>query len=210
MLETAFTAPGGSLGSSSASLLVSVDAVAADDSPTQLKRGAHADSRKRSGSPRLRCHRPGPGRRPALSFRSNKPFFAPDLRLEVPSPPARFEPFAALGGASSGALRLPMTGSWHESPPSATRTGVSATSSPPPPRSRCSASRGASASCCSFAEPASHAVTEQGSDPFERVRPFLRGLAMRMRGLEPPRAFAHTDLNRARLPIPPHPRGRTV
>ena len=30
---------------------------------------------------------------------------------------------------------------------------------------------------------------------------------MRMRGLEPPRAEAHTDLNRARLPIPPHPRG---
>src|SRR4051794_22082593 len=33
---------------------------------------------------------------------------------------------------------------------------------------------------------------------------------MRMRGLEPPRAFAHTDLNRARLPIPPHPRGRAI
>jgi hypothetical protein len=33
---------------------------------------------------------------------------------------------------------------------------------------------------------------------------------MRMRGLEPPRAEAHTDLNRARLPIPPHPRGATV
>jgi FkbM family methyltransferase len=33
-------------------------------------------------------------------------------------------------------------------------------------------------------------------------------LAMRMRGLEPPRAEAHTDLNRARLPIPPHPRGK--
>ena len=32
-------------------------------------------------------------------------------------------------------------------------------------------------------------------------------MVMRMRGLEPPRAFAHTDLNRARLPIPPHPRG---
>ena len=31
--------------------------------------------------------------------------------------------------------------------------------------------------------------------------------AMRMRGLEPPRPFGHTDLNRARLPIPPHPRG---
>jgi len=33
---------------------------------------------------------------------------------------------------------------------------------------------------------------------------------MRMRGLEPPRGYPHTDLNRARLPIPPHPRGRTV
>jgi hypothetical protein len=29
---------------------------------------------------------------------------------------------------------------------------------------------------------------------------------MRMRGLEPPRSLLHTDLNRARLPIPPHPR----
>ncbi len=29
---------------------------------------------------------------------------------------------------------------------------------------------------------------------------------VRMRGLEPPRSFLHTDLNRARLPIPPHPR----
>jgi hypothetical protein len=26
-----------------------------------------------------------------------------------------------------------------------------------------------------------------------------------MRGLEPPRSFPHTDLNRARLPVPPHP-----
>ena len=33
---------------------------------------------------------------------------------------------------------------------------------------------------------------------------------MRMRGLEPPRGCPHTALNRARLPIPPHPRGRTV
>src|SRR5439155_5887091 len=31
--------------------------------------------------------------------------------------------------------------------------------------------------------------------------------SMRMRGLEPPRARAHGDLNAARLPIPPHPRG---
>src|SRR5581483_10047300 len=30
---------------------------------------------------------------------------------------------------------------------------------------------------------------------------------MRMRGLEPPRGCPHTDLNRARLPIPPHLRG---
>ena len=29
---------------------------------------------------------------------------------------------------------------------------------------------------------------------------------MRMRGLEPPPDFSDTDLNRARLPIPPHPR----
>src|SRR5436309_14482092 len=28
---------------------------------------------------------------------------------------------------------------------------------------------------------------------------------MRLEGLEPPRAFAHTDLNRARRPIPPQP-----
>src|SRR3954464_14053362 len=28
---------------------------------------------------------------------------------------------------------------------------------------------------------------------------------MRMRGLEPPRDLSHTALNRARLPIPPHP-----
>ncbi len=37
-----------------------------------------------------------------------------------------------------------------------------------------------------------------------------RETAMRMRGLEPPRPYGHTDLNRARLPIPPHPRGRPI
>ena len=31
--------------------------------------------------------------------------------------------------------------------------------------------------------------------------------SMRMRGIEPPRGCPHTDLNRARLPVPPHPRG---
>ncbi len=41
--------------------------------------------------------------------------------------------------------------------------------------------------------------------------PSLRTIGrMRMRGLEPPRPYGHTDLNRARLPIPPHPRGRTI
>src|SRR4051794_1672687 len=33
---------------------------------------------------------------------------------------------------------------------------------------------------------------------------------VRMRGLEPPRPYGHTDLNRARLPIPPHPRAPSV
>src|SRR5512135_736413 len=33
---------------------------------------------------------------------------------------------------------------------------------------------------------------------------------MRMRGLEPPRPYGHTDLNRARLPIPPHPLGAGI
>src|SRR3954447_54011 len=33
---------------------------------------------------------------------------------------------------------------------------------------------------------------------------------MRMRELEPPRGNPHGDLNAARLPIPPHPRARTL
>ena len=33
---------------------------------------------------------------------------------------------------------------------------------------------------------------------------------VRMRGLEPPRPYGHTDLNRARLPIPPHPRSAAI
>ena len=38
-------------------------------------------------------------------------------------------------------------------------------------------------------------------------KPHLQGLlVMRMRGLEPPPSYLDTDLNRARLPIPPHPR----
>ncbi len=45
------------------------------------------------------------------------------------------------------------------------------------------------------------------------LRPLIRGTetdSMRLRGVEPPRAFAHTDLNRARLPVPPQPRGRPI
>jgi hypothetical protein len=39
----------------------------------------------------------------------------------------------------------------------------------------------------------------------------LQRVPMRMRGLEPPQSYLHTDLNRARLPIPPHPRaGPTI
>ena len=34
-----------------------------------------------------------------------------------------------------------------------------------------------------------------------------RPAEMRLKGVEPSRAFAHTDLNRARLPVPPQPRG---
>jgi site-specific DNA recombinase len=34
---------------------------------------------------------------------------------------------------------------------------------------------------------------------------FSQKILVRMRGLEPPRSHLHTDLNRARLPIPPHP-----
>ena len=33
---------------------------------------------------------------------------------------------------------------------------------------------------------------------------------VRLRGVEPPRAFAHTDLNRARLPVPPQPREQAI
>ena len=54
---------------------------------------------------------------------------------------------------------------------------------------------------------------EQLADLFHEARhrnESTPNLAMRMRGLEPPRAFAHTDLNRARLPIPPHPRGAEI
>ena len=43
------------------------------------------------------------------------------------------------------------------------------------------------------------------SRPSRRSRRCSRGLRMRARGLEPPRAEAHRDLNPARLPVPPRP-----
>jgi hypothetical protein len=42
------------------------------------------------------------------------------------------------------------------------------------------------------------------SPPRARLQRCAR-FSMRMRGLEPPPGFPDTDLNRARLPIPPHP-----
>src|SRR4249919_2398077 len=33
---------------------------------------------------------------------------------------------------------------------------------------------------------------------------------MRLRGVEPPRSCLHTDLNRARLPVPPQPREQAI
>ena len=47
----------------------------------------------------------------------------------------------------------------------------------------------------------------RAASPSRRRRPVVE---VRMRGLEPPRPEGHTDLNRARLPIPPHPRGASV
>ena len=52
------------------------------------------------------------------------------------------------------------------------------------------------------AAPASRAALRLGMDLVRRAAQTV----MRMRGLEPPRGCPHTDLNRARLPIPPHPR----
>jgi hypothetical protein len=56
-----------------------------------------------------------------------------------------------------------------------------------------------------------------GPGSLKRPRPpFSGGLGsdviqmVRMRGLEPPPSYLDTDLNRARLPIPPHPRGGRV
>src|SRR4051812_5137563 len=44
-------------------------------------------------------------------------------------------------------------------------------------------------------------LDDSGADRLRRV-----AKGMRLRGLEPPRALAHGDLNAARLPIPPQPR----
>jgi hypothetical protein len=48
------------------------------------------------------------------------------------------------------------------------------------------------------------------ADVAEQEPLVLSNPPMRARGLEPPRACAHRNLNPARLPVPPHPRGPTV
>src|SRR5579884_1462534 len=88
-----------------------------------------------------------------------------------------------------------------------------ATAMPPPPR-RAHASELATATHTEARRPkVVSCIGPRRSTRFLSTRrPGSRraSTAMRMRGLEPPRARAHTDLNRARLPIPPHPRGATV
>jgi hypothetical protein len=44
----------------------------------------------------------------------------------------------------------------------------------------------------------------------ESITRSFAGINMRLRGVEPPRALAHTDLNRARLPVPPQPREQAI
>jgi hypothetical protein len=62
---------------------------------------------------------------------------------------------------------------------------------------------------CKLGEQRLHRSAPLGRDPTSTFSPTSSCSGeMRMRGLEPPRPFGHTDLNRARLPIPPHPRGR--
>ena len=52
----------------------------------------------------------------------------------------------------------------------------------------------------------------RGAEPASRlsVAPSPVARAMRLKGVEPPRALAHTDLNRARLPVPPQPREQAI
>ena len=59
---------------------------------------------------------------------------------------------------------------------------------------------------CQFTEDHRRQIVQglQPGDEDRRVQVGQR--AMRLRGLEPPRACAHGDLNAARLPIPPQPR----
>src|SRR3954469_20251280 len=52
-------------------------------------------------------------------------------------------------------------------------------------------------------------MTPEGLADREKARS-LGPFVMRMRGLEPPRAVAHSHLKTACLPIPPHPRGRPI
>ena len=57
---------------------------------------------------------------------------------------------------------------------------------------------------------AAWAMSEDAVPENDKTPPERGFRQVRMRGLEPPRGCPHTDLNRARLPIPPHPRGRAI
>jgi hypothetical protein len=46
--------------------------------------------------------------------------------------------------------------------------------------------------------------------PFFRAGGSNVAALVRLRGVEPPRSFLHTDLNRARLPVPPQPRESAI
>jgi hypothetical protein len=55
-----------------------------------------------------------------------------------------------------------------------------------------------------------YGANRRGACAPEEKKPLRGRDSMRMRGLEPPRGCPHTDLNRARLPIPPHPRAVAI
>ena len=46
--------------------------------------------------------------------------------------------------------------------------------------------------------------------PSSRAEGYHVETLVRLRGVEPPRTFLHTDLKRARLPVPPQPRGQAI
>jgi site-specific DNA recombinase len=60
------------------------------------------------------------------------------------------------------------------------------------------------------AEPCAGARKARTPGPFSRTEGSNVESLVRLRGVEPPRSFLHTDLNRARLPVPPQPREQAI